>query len=92
VAKLTGGVWSAPNSGLIYSLHSGFLGVVHSLHFSGGLLVATGVFTETGDAQVTNMNGFARLTGGAWSALPHNGLKLFNLAGGGALGGRRTEL
>jgi hypothetical protein len=92
VAKLSGGVWSTPNNGLIYSLNSGLLGVVHSLLFSGGGLYATGVFTETGDGQVKNLNGIARLTGETWSALPHNGLKQLHVSGGDALVGRGTEV
>ena len=92
MAKLSGGVWSTPNNGLIYSLNSGLQGVVHSLLFSGGDLYATGVFTETGDGQVKNLNSIARLTGGIWSALPHNGLKQLNVSGGDALTGRGSEL
>ncbi|MDE3091123.1 MAG: hypothetical protein KGJ80_17245, partial [Chloroflexota bacterium] len=42
-----------------------------------GDLYVGGTFTQTVDGMVNNLNGIAKFSGGAWSALPNNGLADF---------------
>jgi len=65
------GAWSAfPNNGLG--------GLVNALAVTGtGDLYVGGTFTQTVDGVVKNLNGIAKYSGGAWSALPNNGLADF---------------
>ncbi len=74
IAKFSGGAWSAfPNKGLS--------GDVTALAVSGSDLYVGGYFIKTVDCYdfpqitcVTNLNNIAKFSGGAWSALPNNGL------------------
>ena len=52
----------------------GLNGEVDAIAYEGGDIYAGGFFTGTADGSVTNLNHIARLSGGAWSALPHQGL------------------
>jgi hypothetical protein len=65
------GTWSA-------FPHNGLGGLVNALAVTGtGDLYVGGTFTQTVDGLVTNLNGIAKFSGGAWSALPNNGLADF---------------
>jgi trimeric autotransporter adhesin len=78
IARYSGGsTWSAlTNNGLGGSYSVEALAVIGSDLYVGGW------FTQTADGAVTNLNNIARYSGGAWSALPHNGFneKVYALA------------
>jgi trimeric autotransporter adhesin len=70
IARLSGGAWqSLPNGGL--GDDNAF---VTALAYIGDDLFAGGGFHTTADGLVPDLNNIARLSGGSWSALPHQGL------------------
>ena len=67
LAALNADTWSAlPNNGLD--------GSVWTIAVMGSDLYVGGVFTQTADSTVTNLNHIAKYSGGTWSALSNNGL------------------
>jgi hypothetical protein len=92
IARYSGGAWSA----LAHNGLAGGYGWVQALAVSGSDLYVGGPFTQTADGAVTNLNKIARYSGGAWSALAHNGLNgdVFALAVSGSdlyVGGLFTQ-
>ena len=74
IARFSGGAWSALP-------HKGLNGAVYAFAFTGSDLYVGGGFTQTADyalgTAVTNLFYIAKFSGGAWSALPHNGLSSY---------------
>ena len=95
IAKYSGGAWSAlANNGLNDLLPISY--AVRALAVSGSDPYVGGVFTQTADGTVTNLNYIAKYSDGAWSALANNGLKnsVFALAVSGSdlyVGGYFTQ-
>jgi hypothetical protein len=72
VAVLHNGAWvPVPHDGF----RNGSFGAALALAPRGTDLYVGGTFTETADGLVPNINGVARLSGGAWQALPDGGIR-----------------
>lgn len=73
IAKFSAGAWEAlPHGGLNNVEYAG--DIVASLVVSGSDLYVGGNFSQTADGAISNLNSIAKLSGGEWSALSHNGL------------------
>jgi hypothetical protein len=70
IARVSDGTWQSMSNGGL----GGFDQFVTSLAFVGDDLYVGGRFHQTTDGLVTNLNSIAKLSGGSWSALPHQGL------------------
>ena len=65
---------AAPNAEPWSALANGLNGPVRALAVMGSDLYVGGIFTQTADGTVTNLNYIARYSGGTWLPLAHHGL------------------
>ncbi len=78
IARYTNGVWSALPNGGLYCCNSGHSlsrPTIRALTVMGNDLYVGGIFTETMDGTVRDLNGIAKYSNGVWSALSNQGLK-----------------
>lgn len=79
IARFDGTNWSAlPNNGLNENVYA--LAVATPLGGGEETLYVGGYFTRTVDGAMTGLKHIARFTGGAWFALPNNGLDFYVFA------------
>jgi hypothetical protein len=72
LAQLTQSGWAPlPHNGF----RLGNFGAAYALAPRGGDLYVGGAFTQTADGLVPDLNGIARLSGGAWLSLPDGGIR-----------------